>query len=120
MWAVLVAIAIPIFTAQLEKSRDTTSASNVRSAYAEAQASYLSETSSDPNVTINKEDGKITSIAIAKVKFEGVQEGWSDAIKDLPLNCDWSALTDALGGQAGEKTLTFTYNDDGTIKLTVA
>ena len=39
--AVLVAIAIPIFTAQLEKSREATDLANVRSAYAELVAQYL-------------------------------------------------------------------------------
>ena len=34
--AVLVAIAIPIFTSQLEKSREATDLANIRSAYAEA------------------------------------------------------------------------------------
>ena len=39
--AVLVAIAIPIFTSQLEKSRETADIANVRSAYADAVAEYL-------------------------------------------------------------------------------
>ena len=39
--AVLVAIAIPIFTTQLEKSREATDIANVRSAYAEIATSYL-------------------------------------------------------------------------------
>ena len=39
--AVLVAIAIPVFTTQLEKSREATDQANVRSAYAEAVADYL-------------------------------------------------------------------------------
>ena len=38
--AVLVAIAIPVFTTQLEKSRESTDLANVRSAYAE-QMTYL-------------------------------------------------------------------------------
>ena len=42
--AVLVAISIPIFNSQLEKSRDAVDAANVRSAYAEASAAYLTET----------------------------------------------------------------------------
>ena len=42
--AVLVAIAIPIFTAQLEKSREATDLANLRSAYAEAAAAALTET----------------------------------------------------------------------------
>ncbi len=39
--AVLVAIAIPVFTAQLEKSREATDLANVRAAYAEQMAAYL-------------------------------------------------------------------------------
>lgn len=40
--AVLVAIAIPVFSAQLHKSQDATDQSNARSLYAELQADYLS------------------------------------------------------------------------------
>ena len=41
--AVLVAIAIPIFTAQLEKARESTDAANIRSAYAEVMAEALTQ-----------------------------------------------------------------------------
>lgn len=37
----LVAISIPIFTTQLEKSREATDIANVRSAYAEVVTAYL-------------------------------------------------------------------------------
>ena len=36
--AVLVAISIPIFNSQLEKSREATDMANIRAAYAEVQA----------------------------------------------------------------------------------
>ena len=36
--AVLVAISIPIFSSQLEKSREATDLANIRSAYAEVMA----------------------------------------------------------------------------------
>ena len=39
--AVLVAISIPVFTAQLHKSQDTTEIANARSLFAELQADYL-------------------------------------------------------------------------------
>lgn len=39
--AVLVAIAIPVFTTQLERSREATDLSNIRAAYAEAVSDYL-------------------------------------------------------------------------------
>ncbi|MBQ8963479.1 MAG: hypothetical protein IJ089_06745 [Clostridia bacterium] len=115
----LVAIAIPVFTAQLEKSRDATSISNIRAAYAEAQASYLSEVGSDSNVTVNKTAGKITSITVAKVHFAGVQSGFSDLETGLPANATWS-LTAAQGGEAGDYTLTFTYDDNGVPTVTAA
>ena len=40
---VLVAISIPIFTTQLEKSREATDISNIRSAYAEVVAAGLTD-----------------------------------------------------------------------------
>ncbi|MBQ6927624.1 MAG: prepilin-type N-terminal cleavage/methylation domain-containing protein [Oscillospiraceae bacterium] len=41
--AVLTAIAIPVFTNQLEKSREATDMANVRSAYAEVMTQYLED-----------------------------------------------------------------------------
>lgn len=43
--AVLVAISIPVFSAQLEKSREAADAANIRAAYAEASVAILDETS---------------------------------------------------------------------------
>ena len=44
--AVLVAIAIPVFTTQLEKSREATDIANVRSAYAQVVANYITNADS--------------------------------------------------------------------------
>ena len=41
--AVLTAIAIPVFTNQLERSREATDAANVRSAYADIMVQYLND-----------------------------------------------------------------------------
>ncbi len=41
--AVLVAIAIPVFTNQLEKAREATDVANIRAAYAEVVTEYLTE-----------------------------------------------------------------------------
>ncbi len=52
--AVLVAIAIPIFTNQLEKSREATDVANIRSAYATLATKYLTENASGTiNVPVN-------------------------------------------------------------------
>ncbi|WP_022767068.1 type IV pilin protein [Butyrivibrio sp. NC2007] len=49
--AVLVAIAIPVFTKQLEKSREATDIANVRSAYAQCVTKVLTE-GSDASMTV--------------------------------------------------------------------
>ena len=51
----LVAIAIPVFTTQLEKSKETTDIANLRSAYAAGQVAaltgYYGSTSFDPSTS---------------------------------------------------------------------
>ena len=102
--AVLVAISIPIFTTQLEKSRDAVSISNIRAAYAEASADYLTGD--------NGAGGTVTET----VELKGVQSGWSDLEAELPFAHD--AMTDEIGGKAGTYTATFTFGADGTVSLT--
>ena len=51
--AVLVAIAIPVFTTQLEKAREATDMSSFRAAYAEAAAIALSD--NDEGVAVTSE-----------------------------------------------------------------
>jgi type IV pilus assembly protein PilA len=46
---VLVAISIPIFTSQLEKSREATDEANIRSIYAQLSADVLTETTISDN-----------------------------------------------------------------------
>lgn len=56
---VLVAISIPIFTSQLEKSRDATDAANVRAAIAQASADYLTSEQATPKTKFTYDfDGK--------------------------------------------------------------
>lgn len=52
--AVLVAIAIPVFTTQLEKSREATDAANIRSAYSEVIAQVLEDGKEDITATVSK------------------------------------------------------------------
>lgn len=56
--AVLVAIAIPIFTAQLEKSREATDLANLRSAYAEVMTAGLTEDSANYTKTVKAKQAK--------------------------------------------------------------
>lgn len=57
--AVLVAVAIPVFTNQLEKAREATDAANIRSAYAEVMACALTNEASGTNGVVRTgDDGK--------------------------------------------------------------
>ena len=40
---ILVAVAIPVFTSQLEKAREATDAANIRNAYAELMTKVITE-----------------------------------------------------------------------------
>ena len=50
--AILIAIMIPVFNAQLEKSREAADAANIRSAYATAMVTYLDDSSKDGTSTV--------------------------------------------------------------------
>ena len=56
--AVLVAIAIPIFTAQLEKSREATDLANIRAAYAEVSANAISDPTSVTPIDVDQKQTK--------------------------------------------------------------
>ena len=49
--AVLVAVAIPVFTTQLERSKQATDAANIRAAYAEAVTNALSAANGEGTAT---------------------------------------------------------------------
>ena len=51
--AVLVAVAIPVFSAQLEKSREATDVANIRSAYAEVVTKYLENPDANKDIAIS-------------------------------------------------------------------
>lgn len=102
--AVLVAISIPIFTAQLEKSRDATDAANVRASIAQATADYLSSDSSTPSTSyIYKIDGKGTDAKWSQTNSENMEIG--------------GATVKAV---AGAKQVSITLNEGGDPQVTLS
>ena len=74
--AVLVAIAIPIFTTQLEKSRDAVDLANVRAAYAELSSALVGETTSELDSTVwTSGTGTYTYTYAGKGKTAGWSSG---------------------------------------------
>ncbi len=92
--AVLVAIAIPIFTTQLEKSREAVDAANIRAAYAQVISNYIS-------------NGDETPIP---VELKQEEKGWANKF-DFPKNLE--ATEDAEDPEKGG-TATISINEAGT------
>lgn len=112
------AILIPIFTSQLEKSRDAVTLSNIRAAYSQAQTAELTQSSDATNkVTYTaKEDGTST-VEVQGVVSKGTQDGLNN-LDQLPFGSlvkdTWTAK-ESLGGTPATWTLTFTYDTNGGI-----
>lgn len=108
--AALVAISIPIFSKQLEKSRDAASIANIRSAYAEAVNYAIEYNGTDP--TLNKPIKDGVSIWVNST-------GYVSAVK-IKVNIlshqanDWSGLADSLPFKLiGRKESTALHGDSG-------
>ena len=101
--AVLVAIAIPVFTNQLEKSREATDLANVRSAYAECVASVLNGETTG-NATYTDASGTNPAKAVATVALKQAVAGWATT----DPNCAGVTLEDSLAvvGKSIEITVT--------------
>ena len=115
---VLVAISIPIFTSQLEKSRDAVTLSNVRAAYAEAQSAYLTESGDGSNVEISN-GGK--TVTVKNVEAKGKSNGL-DGVENLPIPKDGQDNIKSQMGNIGTGTgkfdIAFGYDDNGLTSVT--
>lgn len=108
--AVLVAISIPIFTSQLEKSRESTDLANIRAAYAECSAEALTADTAvnyavQKSVSIKQTtSGWVTSFTdvagIAKASVPDVKT--TDTIY-VTVYCDGSAPTLTKSATEGVK-----------------
>jgi type IV pilus assembly protein PilA len=98
--AVLVAIAIPVFNAQLEKSREATDIANVRSAYAEVVAEYLANAS-----------GKTANVTVTQK-----QPNWQGQSGRLAIQVDGTeSFINIPAKTSGQYTVTIT--DSGSVSV---
>ena len=110
--AVLVAISIPIFNSQLEKSRDAVSVANIRSAYAEASAAYLTGSDSgNAKVTMNAND-KGGTVVVSNVIIKSTDADYGDAGAELPFSVTAVA--------AGTYKATFVFTAAGAVSCSLA
>ena len=104
--AVLVAISIPIFNSQLEKSRDAVSVANIRAAYAEAQTAYLLGANGG-NATYDETAG---TVKVDHVAFKGKKsDKFSGLAAELPFNKVTGFDNEPAANDDG--SVTFTYVD---------
>ena len=98
--AVLVAIAIPVFTTSLHASQDATEMANARSLYADRQADYLAKYNQDGSYTadasLKLSDGEDLSSSFkngtCKVTFD----------KDKGYTVTWTADSGCPSGNSGK------------------
>ena len=103
----LTAIAIPVFTSQLEKSREATDAANIRSAYAVVMSEALANSTADNSQT---------------VPLKQQVTGWQNAENETSLN-SLKVTEDATKGIMGVAvdvanpakggSVTISYDADG-------
>ena len=106
--AVLIAIAIPVFTSQLEVAREGTDAANLRAKYAEVVADNITNSTKNTDGT----DKTYT------VTLRQTQDGWQD--QEFAGQTNWPENMNMadFAPEAG-KTVTLTYSN-GTVTLTQA
>ena len=102
--AVLVAIAIPVFTTQLEKSREAVDMSNVRAAYAEVVTDYLA-------------DGANTAHS-ATVTARQTQSGWQNTDNGtLYTRVNGVEKSITVGAKTEGKTYKVAITASGTVSV---
>ena len=111
----LTAIAIPVFTSQLERSREATDAANLRAAYAEVMTSAItgtSDTSAIVNLDTNGQVATVTASVGCKQQVPdwqntAIEEIGGVAIADIPAT-DLSGWT--ITYTASTNAVTFAEN----------
>ena len=114
--AVLVAIAIPVFSTQLEKAREATDLANIRSAYAKAASAAAANTKNsenkDTDLTID-DDARTYTVTTAPAKSTGAFD------KSDVTDIDWATLPASVTtGKAF--SVTITLDADGNASAAIA
>ena len=120
--AVLVAISIPIFSTQLEKSREATDAANIRSAYAVVQSSALMQDTQEQLTALNTNDITYTVTGAegsyvykAEVQLKQKQDEWQSGVQDI----GGVTLAKDTAKKDGKATITYTQST-GKTEISIA
>lgn len=105
--AVLVAIAIPIFTSQLEKAREATDLANLRAAYAECTTSVLSEQATT-GVTDNKDGSYQKEVTLTQKEADWTGDNKNVKIGNVALPTIATGTTSVTIKVAADGTVSYT------------
>ena len=108
--AVLVAIAIPVFSGQLEKAREATDEANIRALYAECVSSALTGEASSTNVTYDSTNKTATGNYTLTQTKDGLTSGESIKIGSVTIK----------SAEFTTGTATVTADADGNVTITIA
>lgn len=110
-------MVIPIFTSQLEKSREATDAANIRSAYATVQSSALMQDSQDDLTKMNTADvtysvtgSEGSYVYKAEVKLTQKQDEWQSGEQTI----GGVTLAKNTAKKEGTATITYTQSTEKT------
>ena len=104
--AVLTAIAIPVFTAQLERSREATDLSNIRAAYAEVTADYL---------TAGATESKTATVS----QIRQQTSGWLLEDAKLHTRVSGNEYETIIPAVVEGDSVTLTIEADGTLTISI-
>ena len=102
--AILIAIAIPTFTAQLEKAREAADIANIRSAYSEAMVKYLD------GATKGEGADKTADTSATTPLMTQTQDGWQ--------SLTWPTYLGAPVSPKKGEVVTVTITETGTANCT--
>ena len=122
MPGVLVAISIPIFTSQLEKSREAVDLANIRAGYAEVMTAALTDdqsntTAGNDKVVYNATDKKWSYTLSLKQQ----KSGWQTTMTDITIG--GVTITGTPTGGTGSAVITYTAGTataDGAVTVVVS
>jgi len=100
--AVLTAIAIPVFTSQLEKSREATDQANVRSAYADVMAQYLTNADSPYSM---------------QVKSRQTQNSWQGPVGTITTQVDGKESEITYDAKTNGASYTVAITTSGSVTI---
>ena len=104
--AVLTAIAIPVFTTQLERSREATDLSNIRAAYAEVVADYL---------TAGATESKTATVS----QIRQQTSGWLLEDAKLHTRVSGNEYETIIPAVVEGDSVTLTIEADGTLTISI-